>query len=325
MRVAAYIAGDKNIVRSSIVVFTSLIKHEPKIDRYLFLSNLKIEKKDKLIIDKLNIKLMKIADNCFKSSLTWPRECFLNFKAPVILNKLGYDVALKFDNDVLINGKLDVKNNVPKSAIFSMINHNHERLKDMIIKDWDYFSHRYNLPDKNKKIGMFGNVYINLNKYNKLKFWDKYKETYQEILKESPGQSSDSFFADMGLFAIVLEKYGLQYETIDEKYNCCASTRHLKSYRKLEMHPRVIHYAGPKKPWKELGRRLFTNPYYAYLRQIWIDFVSENTEFNWDLKSRDKQVSLTEGKIIHSRFYKIFTRYFVKIKKFHCIPFAHYK
>lgn len=314
MRVAAYIAGDKGIVKSSIVVFKSLIKFHPEIDKFLFLSDINIEESDKMELLKLNIKLEMIEDNLFQNSISWPKECFLNFKVPNILKGMGYDVALKFDYDVLVNGSLDIEENIPKDEMFTLMNHNYETLRDMVKNDYEFFEKEFKISQWSKKIGMFGNIYINLKKYTEEKFWEKYSFEYKNILENSPNKSPNSFFADMGLFALVLEKYEYSYKVMKEKYNCCASIRHLVNFEELDLNPRFIHYSGPKKPWKKLGIKLLTNPYYSYLRQIWINFVMEETEFNWNLERENKKINLLESKIIKSEFYKRYLKIIVKKK-----------
>lgn len=309
---AAYIAGDLNIIESSLVVFTSLKKYEKEIDLFLYLSS---EISNKKIVKQLealgvNIEVLE-EEKVFENSITWPKESFLNFSVPPILYKKGYEIGIKLDYDILINGKLDVEKNKPKKDIFSMTEHNYEKLRDMVRGDYEFFEEKYKIKNWDKKATLFGNVYINLEKYVEEKIWEKYKQTYNEIIKESPTKTADIIFADMGLFNVLMEKYDYTYEKIDEKYNTCVSYRHLTNISKLNFSPNVIHYPGPKKPWKKLGLKVLTNPYFTYYRNLWWKFIEEN---QIELKFISEGTKGYDKKY-ESEIYKLYIKYFLKIKK----------
>lgn len=313
MKIAAYIAGDKNIIKSSIVVFTSLEKFEPQLCKYIFLDEVDLEVEDKKDLENLGVSIIRFEkDEIFTNSITWPKESFLNFKAPEILYDLGYDYAIKLDYDILINGKLDIDEQLPTKNIFSLNSHNYETLKDMILGDYEYFEKEFNVKNWFRKAPLFGNVYINLQKYRDFGFWEKYKNSFKEILTNTPSKGGDLIFADMGLFAAVMEKYSLEYDVNHDRYNSCASLRHLKKLDELDLNPRVIHYPGPKKPWKPLGVKIITNPYYTFLREKWISFVMEETNFNWNLKREKKEKNKISSKIIKSKAYRKYLEIYIK-------------
>ena len=316
MKIAAYIAGNKNIVKSSIIVFQSLQMFESDIDCFLFLDDLHISKQEHIEIEKNNIFLEKLPkDNLFTGSLSWPKEVFLNFLAPTILYQKGYDACIKLDHDILVIGPLDINNNFPVNKIFSLIEHNFETLSDSVLKDYDFFKNEFKISSYKKKSVMFGNVIINLKKYVEFDFWDKFKNAFETVITKSPSKSSDSFFADMGLFNLVLVKYKIKYKSMDVKYNTIASHQHVVNKKNLNIDDiRLIHYAGPKKPWCFFWFKWLTNPYFYYLRQLWIDFVERNTNFNKKLKfvsvKKDKKSILS--KIVFSKYYRAYVKLFIR-------------
>ena len=105
---------------------------------------------------------------------------------------------------MLINGKLDIEKNKPINNIFSSTMHNHQTINDMVLNDFDYFKKYFNINNWNKNCIFFGAVFIDLKKFVDFNFWEKLKKSYKEILEQSPSKSSNSFFADMGLFSLVL-------------------------------------------------------------------------------------------------------------------------
>ncbi len=311
-KIAAYIAGDLNIVESSIVVFASLKKFEKDIDLFLFLSCIELKDKHLRMLTELNVNIEKLKDETvFDGSIVWPKECFLNFSVPNILWEKGYSFGIKLDYDIIINGSLDIEKNKPQETIFSMTEHNYETIRDMVRGDYSFFKTNYNIVNWKKKATLFGNVYIDLEKYVVENFWGKYVEEYTRIIRESPSKNSNIIFADMGLFNLVLEKYSYDFERIDEKYNTCASVRHLTQYSKIDFSPNVIHFPGPKKPWKNRGVKAVSNPYFNYYRNLWWEFV----------KDSKLELELIDGKknqfrkIYKSKLYKLFTKFYVKIKK----------
>jgi lipopolysaccharide biosynthesis glycosyltransferase len=317
MKVAAFIAGDKNIIRSSLVVFASLQQYERNVDCFLFLSDLDIQNVDKEELKHHNITIEKLPkNNLFTKSLSWPKEVFLNYFVPNVLCKKGYDICLKLDHDILVVGKLDIEKNRPKNEIFSLIEHNYEKLSNSILDDYDFYKEEFNIGSFDKKSIMFGNVIIDLKKYVEIDFWNKYKDAFKKIITKSPSKNADTFFADMGLFAIVLEKYKIKYQKMDEKYNTVASHRHLKDKNKIETDLRLIHYAGPKKPWGKNIFKFITNPYYFLLRQYWIDYVSENTNLNKKLEYVKQQNTLKSlmFRLVHSKLYLGYVKLFLKVK-----------
>jgi lipopolysaccharide biosynthesis glycosyltransferase len=317
MKTAAYIAGDKNIIKSSIVVFKSLQRYEKHLDCFLFLNDLDLAIEDKKELEASNIITEKLPeDNLFTKSLTWPKEVFFNYIVPKILYKNGYDICLKLDHDILIIGTLDIEKNRPKKEIFSLIEHNYEKLSDSILGDYDFYKREFNIDSFDKKSIMFGNVIIDLKRYNEFGFWDKYRDAFKLIITKSPNKSTDTFFADMGLFAIVLEKYNIQYRKMDEKYNTVASHRHVKDKNNINFDFRLIHYAGPKKPWKRQWLKWLTNPYYFYLKNYWVDFTTQHTNFNRRLEyvNRRRTSKSLISTLVHSKLYLCYVKFFLKIK-----------
>lgn len=303
---AAFIAGDKGIISSSYVVFKSLIEHNDGIDCFICLPKGSYSNEEASNLKTLGVNFLDLEeDTLFSDCISWPKEAFLNYSIPNKLYELGYQMAIKLDNDLLINGNLNINDNFPKKYFLKTTVHNYDTFEDMFITHKDFYKNEFLISDeklKNKTITQ-GCLYINLEKYVNYKVWEKYKNIYKNIITKSPDKSNQSIFADMGILALVLYHYKLDYEILDDKYNYIVSSiKHLKNKESLDLSPIVIHYAGPKKPWKKTKLlKYITNPYNIYYRQKWLDYTNSNK--NKGFKS----------KIINSSIYKLYLKIFIKI------------
>lgn len=304
-KVAAFIAGDKNIIDPSYYVFKSLFEYNSGIDAYICLPDGSYTNEDVAKLKSIGVKLLDLEDDSlFSGFKAWPKEVFLNFAIPDRLYELGYEVAIKLDYDILIQGDLDVKKNTPRS-IFKATR-GFQKFDHIILDYRDFYKEEFGLTEEvmSKPAISFGCVFINLKEYYEKEFWNKFCDVYKRVITKSPDRSNKSVFSELGTVAITLEVYGFGFEVLEDKYNyIVSSTRHI-SHTRFIFDPVVMHYSGRKKQWKKVNFfRYLINPYNCYYLQKWYDYVSS-----------DKKNSL-KSKLINSALYKGYVLIFTKIMK----------
>ncbi|MED7788138.1 glycosyltransferase [Francisella sp. 19X1-34] len=304
-KVAAFIAGDKNIIDASFYVFKSLFDYNKSIDAFICLPSGSYTNEDVSKLKSIGVKLLDLEDdNLFSGFKAWPKEVFLNFAIPDKLYHLGYEVAIKLDYDVLIQGNLDVEKNTPKS-IFKATR-GFQKFDHVILNYRDFYKQEFNLTEEtmSKPAISFGCVFINLKEYYEKEFWNKFCDVYKRIITKSPDKTNKSVFSELGTIAITLETYGFGFEVLEDKYNYfVSSTRHI-GHTKFMFDPIVMHYSGRKKPWRKVEFiRYIINPYNCFYLQKWYDYEYPDNKNTF------------KSKFIKSGFYKGYVLVFTKIMK----------
>lgn len=283
--IAVFVAGNKNIVKQAIVSLISMKKYNSNIDTFLLVNREEITKKELEILNKYNIKIPDFKfEFDFSSSNRWPKEVFLNYYAPIILNKLGYKYSLKIDCDTLCSKKIDFKDIMPKeNQSFSAYDTGYEvdyylkEEREFLIKEFKYNKSKLSYTYPNVGVILFNNEL-----YIKNKIWEKIYEYNIRIKEKSEKKSLDIIFADQALFAIVLStNENISWKKISCLYNF---TVHEKNFYKIydEDINKVFlfHYTGVK-PWEKIGLRdILSNPYALTTRKYYFLFLKELNIFN---------------------------------------------
>ncbi len=298
---AFYMAGDKNIVRSAIITFSSIRKYNGNYPCYIFLDREKLSDMDMKLLEKNNIIIPAFSiEHNFSSSQKWPSEVFWNYKAPKILYQMGYDFSIKLDNDILCKKKLDLEKILPFNDGWAGIDHG-DRVDSYINKDREFYISEFmfspeQLERNYTNVGMLS---INNKSYIENNIWEKIIEYYDRITQK---RSADIFFADQALFSFVeCTSDGFTWKKIGEENNYMLHWLSRWDKQKEFDNASIVHYTGLK-PWQRINKKWFRrHPYILKYRIEWQEFVINNKDFNWDLTLKeDKKAKKKSQKNLRS-------------------------
>lgn len=252
----AYIVGDKNIIYPAIVTLMSIRRFHPDdMDLFIMTETEFANDEQFEICKKNNIELIDIdvlspaeylAD--FADMKRWPVEIFLNYMAPVFLNKKSYDYAIKLDYDMLCVAPFDFNKITPnKDQIISVITKRpltHYLEEKNIIKLEKLIGNK--LADTDCACNV-GTIVIDLKRYCKQKlhmvFADAYKVMTSNKIKIINGETIEQFG-----FGLLQSMKKISFKRLPEAYNfrpgVCFTNKQDAA---------IIHYSTIFKPWTDLN------------------------------------------------------------------------
>lgn len=323
MKVAAFIAGDKNILNPSIIALKSLKKYNPKVSLYLLIDieNLTIQEKKLLEENEITIPEFNIEYD-FTSSQNWPKEVFWNYKAPIIFHKLGFEYSLKIDLDTVCLKEIDWSQILPTKEVFAAVPTGYT-VDTYLEKEREFLIQEFNLNIQRRKYiyPNVGVIVFNNQKYFQSEIWTKLYNYKNRIVDKSKSKSLDIIFADQALFAILLASSdNILWKKISMNYNYTLHDKKLANYFGDFFNKVVIcHYTGPK-PWKKISLfYLFYNPYLYYYRQVYFDYLKEINIFDKNLKINNYRENFKDKlvtKLIDSHLFKYWIRIWYKLNKY---------
>lgn len=280
---AVFIAADHRVVRSSIVAFESFRRFHPDIPRFYCSSLEKIKPADLQLLQDHDITHLDLeVEYEFKSSKGWPREVFWNYKAPAVLGNLGFKYSIKFDNDLLVQKKIDFDKILPSQQIYSGIDHG-ASVAEYICKDPVFFTEEFGFTKAELEFPYTNTGFLVFNNglYVEHDVWGKMVDFFDRILRK---KTADIFFADQALFAFVTAKLGSSmWKPIHSSYNYLIHYPANHNDFARAKSSTTLHFTGPK-PWRGLTLRWFRkHPKIFWFRRLWQDYTTHSTVFNWDL------------------------------------------
>lgn len=251
----AYVAGDKNIIYPSILLFLSMKRfHDSQIDFYIF-SDTSFANDEQLNICKLNnITLIDLKDlksedyiDQFRSFDRYPKEIFYNYFAPIYLRQnYSYDYAIKFDHDMLCVNPINLEEIIPSSSeIFTAFKTN--KITDCLsISDVSLLQKSKNWKIKySEQTVNAGLIVIDLKEFEKHNIHHLYSDIYTTIDNLSITFETKEQLA----FGLIQSVLNCEFKDLSEKYNY----RPGESTDCFNNDISIIHYTSAIKPWKSFN------------------------------------------------------------------------
>lgn len=290
MKIALFVAGDKNIFFPAVIALTSIIENNPYIfDAFISFPKIDLtdEMKDILHFYKINYVNPSILENKtsidsmpLMKEMNWPKEIFLNWLFPYHLLNEGYDYSIKVDYDILCVDSYNIADIIPHSNVMSGLYCKTDLTKQGISKEFlnELTSEGLYNSTCDSYINV-GFVCFNNSMYSQLNFFDKLKNIYIKLLTHCP----QAELAEQAAIAITLSTLNGILQ-IPGEYN---QRIRWGSFVKPNLRPNIknIHYITKMKPWFPLKRDAiqdFTKRKQGMIflyRSIWLHYASKNPWF----------------------------------------------
>ncbi len=235
------------------VVLTSILKNNTDSYFQFFVLTNDISDKNKKIIDKLKnkyknyeVNYINVDKNIFKNfNITIDYISIETYFRYILADLLpNMEKILYLDVDLVVNG--DIKN---------LWNENIEEYYCAAVEDinFDVNEYKYKIGlDKDDIYINAGVILFNLKKMRDDKISEKFFENnnkYKNLIK----------YQDQDIINITLQK---NIKKIEYIYNFTSKTARI--YPKLVKNAVIIHFVGPKKPWKKISFNYLKRLYYYY-------------------------------------------------------------
>ncbi len=290
MKIALFVAGDKNIFFPAVVALSSIDKSNPGVfDLYICFDGNDLTAEMQEVLDYYNIRFIPKRDLEAFGSIEnlplmkegkWPLEIFLNWVLPKFFGAAGYRISIKADYDILGTAPYDISEIDPGEKILSGltfdVNFEKEGVSKELLGSWE----QRGIYRKGVRSYInAGFVVFNNKLYSEFDFYNKLKDVFVEVVNECPGVK----LAEQVAAAIVLSSVGVK--EVPASYNQRVLWGSFVD-EKLLPDIKNIHYITSSKPWRPFDRKLV--PYFVKNRQaiifsyraIWLAKASENPWFD---------------------------------------------
>jgi len=291
LKVAIFVAGDKNIFFPAVIALNSIIENNPDLfDAFISfpkkdLTNEMVDALEYYKINYIDSSLLEeessIEDMPLMMEMNWPKEIFLNWVFPYFLLENGYEYSIKVDYDILCLDSYDIDEIIPKDNVMSGLQINVDLQGQGLNKEFLNELSEEGLYDKSIDSYInVGFVCINNKLYCELDFFGRLKTIYIKMLTACP----QTELAEQAAVAIALSTTNGVFK-ISGEYN---QRIRWASLIKPDLKPSIknIHYITKMKPWLPLERsaiRDFTKRKQGMVflyRSIWLHAASKSPWFN---------------------------------------------
>ena len=280
-KIAAYIAGDENIIYPGIITLTSVKEHNgSNLDLFLFTEVSKLTQHQFDLIQKFSINVVDVSEldkraniGKFSGFRRWPVHVFYNYVVPIYLCEQKYDYAIKLDYDMLCLSEYNFSEILPTySEVISIV---YKRKLSAFIDELTFEEK----AGFDLKLGDYHSVtagffVVNTQAFVDKKFFDVYTSIYSSLQKSNFSSYVSQETVEQFTFGLVQSQLETSFKKIHPGYN----------YRPYYFQPfdtnYNIHFNTNKKPWHDIPSTVFSGKSsIGWLRAFlffnyWIDFAN---------------------------------------------------
>ena len=281
-RIAAYVAGDENIVYPGIMTLVS-VKEQNDLDLFLFTEMSKLTQHQISLIQEYNIAAVDVSELRTKANLDgfdgfhrWPVHVFYNYVAPIYLQERNYAYAIKLDYDMLCMARYDLQEILPSSEETISIVYK-RKLSEFVSEK--IFTEKSGLSIKLEGYHSVtaGFFVANTQSFVDKKFFDVYRTICLALQKTEYASYISGETIEQFTLGVAQSMLGHSFRKIHPGYNF--RPYYFKQFDKNYN----IHFNKIKeKPWQDVPKDAFVGKgAIGWLRSFlffnyWIDFANEH-------------------------------------------------